>query len=230
VYIVITGNGTGANAFATINVTTSQIGTVVIDDPGTDYTYANVMFYSVSGQDAGARAIISPPGGHGSDPLRELGGSYLIINPRLEDDEDGILPVTNDYRQIGIIQDPRLRGNTTISTNTAVKQYITLTLNGTSLTDYVQDEQVYQSTVFGSATFTGTVLEFASSTIKLINTTGIPSLDLLTGATSTASKFVDSITYPDLEKYSGHLLYLDNIKPIQRSSDQTEDFKIILSF
>jgi Bacteriophage T4, Gp8 len=228
--ITITGDGTDANAMATLNTQSNTISSIVIDNPGTDYTYATVTITSATGANAVARAMISPPGGHGSDPMRELGGSYLMINARLQNSEGDLLPVANDYRQVALLKDPLIRGTTTPSTNTVVKQYKTLTLNGVSLTDYVEDEQVYQSTVFGSATFTGTVLEYDSNIIKVINTTGTPTLDLLTGATSTASKFVDSITHEDLERYSGQILYMSNMVAIQRASDQTEDYKIVLKF
>ena len=30
------------------------------------------------------RAVISPKGGHGSDPVEELGGFYVMINVRLD--------------------------------------------------------------------------------------------------------------------------------------------------
>jgi hypothetical protein len=76
------------------------------------------------------------------------------------------------------------------------------------------------------------VLEWdgGNNTIKLTNTSGTPTTDLLIGNTSTASRFVDSVTNPDLEIYSGKLIYTNNIVPISRAADQTEDFKIVLKF
>jgi hypothetical protein len=108
---------------------------------------------------------------------------------------------------------------------------MTLTLNGTSI-DYQEDEIVYQGTSLSTATFSGTVLSWdsANSSIKLTNLSGTPSFDLLVGSTTTAQRFVDSITYPELKKYSGELIYTNNLTPISRSEDQTEDFKIVLKF
>jgi hypothetical protein len=37
-------------------------------------------------------------------------------------------------------------------------------------------------------------------------------------------------TLPELHPNSGQLLYIDDIQPITRSSDQIEDFKIVLKF
>jgi len=35
---------------------------------------------------------------------------------------------------------------------------------------------------------------------------------------------------PELAADSGNIIYLENRKPIQRASDQTEDIKIIIEF
>ena len=49
------------------------------------------------------RPIYSPPGGHGSDPIKELLGSYLYINALI--DQDISIP-TGYYRKVGLIYDP----------------------------------------------------------------------------------------------------------------------------
>lgn len=234
-WISITGDGTGANAFPQTNVITGKISSVVIDIPGTGYTYANVQVYddSTSGVGAVLRAVISPPGGHGSDPLRELGGSNIIINTRLRYDEDGKLPVTNDFRQISLIKDPIVYGSiSTIKTNTAISQLTTLTLSGVGDDNFLENETVYQGVSAANSSFTGIVVEWnGSNQIKLSNVTGVPEARSLVGETSGATGTV-SIPYttPELKINSGQLLYIDNVKPIQRSADQIEDFKIVLKF
>jgi hypothetical protein len=143
-WITITGDGTGANAFPQTNTLTGQVSSIVIDIPGSGYTYADVQVYddSTFGIGAELRAIISPPGGHGSDPLHELGGSNIIINTRLRYDEDGKLPVTNDFRQIALIKDPIAYGTTEVKTNTAFSQLTTLTLSGVGDDNFIEDEIV----------------------------------------------------------------------------------------
>ena len=42
--------------------------------------------------------------------------------------------------------------------------------------------------------------------------------------------FQERIDDGTFEKYSGRLLYVDNIEPITRSSDQIENFQILLKF
>lgn len=228
--LTITGDGTGANAFAQVNTVSNTISNIVVDNPGQKYTYATVT-YTGPGSNVSLRAIISPPGGHGSDALTELGGSYLVLNPRLKGSESGILTLQNDYRQLSLIEDPYDYGTTNVASNTVFSQLTVLALSGTSV-DYQEDEIVYQGATPSTATFKGTVVEWdsANSIIKLSNTTGTPGTAVLVGETSTAQRNPTSITNPDFQPNSGKLLYIDNIKPIERAADQTEDFKIVLKF
>lgn len=230
--ITITGDGVGANAFAQINAVSNTVDTIFVDNPGLGYTYATATVTdSESGAGAVLRPIIGPAAGHGADPTLELGASLLLINPRLSSDENGIITTKSDYRQIALIKDPTFYGTTNVASNTVITQLLVLSLNGTS-TDYSQDEVVYQGPDVNSYSFKGIVVEWdsANSLIKLSNTEGVPTSDVLAGVNSGASRFVTSINYPDLKPYSGRLLYIDNIEPIDRAEDQTEDFKIILKF
>lgn len=229
--ITITGDGQDAAAIAVRNNQTNSIDSIVVTDRGFDYTYATVSIASASGTGAVARAIISPPGGHGSDPLVELGGSNIMINKRLKSSEEGKLTTANDYRQIAIIEDPISYDGTYRVANTVVNQLTEITLNGTSA-EYAEDETVYQGRSLDTSTFSGTVVEWdsANNRLKLTNTQGTPGSDLVKGVTSTAARFLSSVTNPNMQRYTGNLLYIDNVSPIQRSDDQVEDFQIVLKF
>lgn len=227
----ITGDGQDANAYAVRNVTTNTISSIIINAKGSLYTKANVTISSANGTGATARAIISPTGGHGSDPLVELGGCYLMIDAKTSSTESDKLIVVNDFRQIAIIEEPYLFGTTTIPGNTSFNQLTICTLNGTSV-DFKEDEYVYQGSSLSNSTFRGVVAEWDSpnNIIKLSNTQGTPINDQLLGMESTASRFLDSFTYPDFKPYSGKLLYINNIQPIERAIDQAENFQIVLKF
>lgn len=231
VSVSITGDGLYANAFAVLNTASNTVSSIVIDNLGYGYTYANVALTSSYGAGATARAVISPQGGHGSDALVELGGTYLITNIQLRDTEEGVLTTHNDYRQISLIEEPLLYGTTTISSLPAISQLTVLSLNGTSV-EYTEDEWVYQGASLSSAFFTGYVVEWDSgnNVIKLSNTNGTPSKDLLIGANTTAARFVSAITNPTLQPRTGNLLYTDNMTAVLRADDQAEDYKIVLNF
>ena len=228
---MISGDGQYANAFALLNTASNTVSSIIIDNLGYGYTYADITLRSSIGSGATARAVISPQGGHGSDALTELGGSYLIINTQLKDTENGVLTTHNDYRQISLIEDPYLYGTTTTTALPAVSQLTTLALNGTSV-EYTEDEWVFQGSILATAFFKGYVVEWDSSNniIKLSQTQGTPTKDLLIGANTTAARFVSSITNPTLQPRSGRLLYTDNMTSMQRADDQAEDYKIVLNF
>jgi hypothetical protein len=99
-------------------------------DTGRNYTYADVLiqgntgFVDVTTQEpinadsAVARAIIPPPGGHGSDIMSELGSHSVGVSIKFNGSEGGLLPTQNDYRTVGILSEPRLANTEfTIATN-----------------------------------------------------------------------------------------------------------------
>ena len=228
--INITGDGTGAAAIATVN-STNAVNSIIITNPGSGYTFASINITDLSGVNAVARAIISPPGGHGSDPLYELGGKNVMINARLAGSENGILPIVNEYRQISILKDPKLAGTSNVSTLDAFSQVMKITTAGSN--DYILDEVVYQGTSVANSTFSAEVLDWdaANGIVSVINTQGTPTASQsLVGVNSFTVRSVASVTDPDLQRYSGKILYADNIKPISRSSDQIEDYKIVLRY
>ena len=98
--------------------------------------------------------------------------------------------------------------------------------------NYSLDEWVYQGADLNTATYKGIVVEWDSSNnkIKLSNVEGSPKSELLIGNNSGAARYANTVYQPDMQPYSGKLLYIDNTTPIVRASDQSEDFKILLSF
>ena len=230
--ITISGDGSFATANATINNISNTVNSVTIINPGTGYTYATVSITDRgTGSGSNARAIFSPQGGHGSDPLYELGGKYILLNPRIRYDENGTLPITNDYRQISLLRDPLNRSDDTICSNTSFLQAMRITTSG--LGSYSLDEYVYQGASLSASSFKGVVLNWDASNgiVMLINTEGTPTAaQTLIGAQSFTVRSISSVTESDLQQYTGRILYVDNFTPISRSSDQIEDYKIILRF
>ena len=130
-YVKIEGDGTqNSNVYntalveaeATARINSNRVVTSIeMVDPGKDYTYATVTvepldptksYSSSDGTTANstiARAIMSPEGGHGSNPVKELGASNIMIFMELSSDESGEFPINNDYRQFALIANPQLR-------------------------------------------------------------------------------------------------------------------------
>lgn len=234
--IVITSVGDGSDfaATATINSISNTVNSVVISNPGLSYTFGYITITDNTpegGANATARAIISPPGGHGSNPLYELGGKNIMVNAHLKYDEEGVLPTTNDFRQVGLLKDPIYASTSNVATVSAFVQGYKLTTVGSG--DYEEDEYVYQGANLLTATFSGKVVSWNSATgeVLVINTKGTPTAaQSLVGADSFTVKTISSITQGEMTRHSGQILYVNNIKAITRDPEQIEDFKIVIKF
>lgn len=104
--VVITGDGVNAAATANINTATGRITKIVITNPGSGYSYANATITG-NGKAARVRAIISPYGGHGKNAPDELFSRSLMFYSNVSNDLNQGLEINNDYRQLGIIKNPR---------------------------------------------------------------------------------------------------------------------------
>ena len=228
--ITVTGDGAGIQTLPTVNTAANTLQSILVTSPGVGYSFASISITGGGGSGAAATAIISPPGGHGSDPVNELGGSYLVLNPQLIRDENGVLPASNDYRKIALLLNPLDADGVTPTTNSAFFQGYTLATTGSG--DYIADETVYQGKSLDESTFSATVLTWdsANGITQVINAVGTPAAGTVVGVNSSTTRFLTSSIVGDLAKYSGQILYLDNLGPIIRAADQTESFQILLKF
>lgn len=127
-------NGSGAEteqayARALINATSSNsVYRIEVIEPGAGYDYftASVVANATVGViiDAVLRPIYSPPGGHGSDPADELAAHHICFSTKFSNSESNTLTTTNDFKQIGVIQDP-LFANVSFNFSTLSGSFIT---------------------------------------------------------------------------------------------------------
>lgn len=112
-YVNITGDGTGAIAYSTVDPVANTISRVDVLDPGVGYTKAMVSITAntLYGTTATARPIISPLDGHGSYPQVELGGRYVCVSTDFLNIGNELykFPGYGEFRQIGILKDPRYK-------------------------------------------------------------------------------------------------------------------------
>lgn len=231
--IDITGNGTDLKAYATINA--GEISTIRIPNIGTGYTEAtaNVVVSSAAtaagalGSGASLRPIISPFGGHGFDPIYELGGFYVMMNARLEYDENNDFTVKNDFRKLGLIVNP-LDKDGNLATSLTYDNVYKITVSNPSASFSIDE------TVTGQTSgATGTVVDIDSGTgvLRLVNTVGtFVDGETITGNSSAVSSSISSIAVPELTQNSGNIVYIENRQPIARAVDQIEDIKLTIQF
>ena len=229
--VTIEGNGVGAAATAV--VTGGSVTSIYITSVGSGYDYAKVTLTGGGAtQAATARVVISPDGGHGSDPVGELHGVYTLLNVRLSGaDGSGDFPVDNDFRQLGLLLDPYDYGTTNIAT--ATTKYASRTLEYSNLTGgtIASDDLITQASTGAVA-----VVDSIDSVNGIIRyhqneVTGYKSFTV--GGTITSgstSATVAVLTNPEVEPFSGKILYLENRAPVSRATDQTEDIKLVVEF
>jgi len=223
--VVFTGDGAGATAVLTVTGG-SVNSTVTVLTSGTGYTncIATVTANASYGSGATLTPIIGPKGGHGSDPVEELGGYYAMINTRLQYGEANTFTTDNDFRKIGIMSNPNY-ANGDLATASLIDQGLTFQISGTSGT-FVADEQVTNP---GGAS--ATLIDANSTVMRCLNQVGtFANSDVITGGTSSATCTADIVTGGEFQSFSGEILYIEQRKPITRSSDQIEDIKIIIQF
>ena len=226
--VTITGDGTSATATAT--VAGGAVTAVTISDNGGNYDNATVSFSGGGGSNATARAIISPPGGHGSDPVNELNSFFVMSNVKLDGAEgSGDFPIDNDYRQIGILRNPFNHGTTTVATATTLNANKSLALTSVSGT-FVIDELITGGSSGAVAyvdSIDGTTIRYhQDAATGFAAFTGSEAISGAGGATANIS----SLGNPEIEKHSGQVMYLENRAKVTRATAQIEDIKLVIEF
>lgn len=232
---IITVVGDGSGAVLKANVVSGHITDIVIQDRGTQYTTANLIFTDVaggSGSGAAATVSIAPHDGHGYDPVFELSGSHVMFNVEFDGDENGDFPVDNEFREVFAVHNPKEYQTTTLATNTTYTLYTKIKVSP-GLGDFSVDEKVYQGVTFGTATFTADVISFdeIENYVYVNNISGtLTENSVLKGFTSGSVRVATSKTNPTLDLYSGKVLYISDKLPVTRDAAQTDRIKFILSF
>ena len=242
-------SGDGALGSLTVTVASGAITSVSLNNVGSGYSVANIdnallrTATSSSGTGATFDVIISPKNGHGSDPVEELGGNYVIVNSRLEYAEgSGDFPTDNDFRQIGLIAKPTNKGGNTLSTASTLSALNRLTLASGATMPVVDDYMASAGTV-AAGTAVGRVVSVDATNRHVFYLPAVDSVGNYNAFTSShtlhagsalgslASKGgVDNVStaYPEIQRNSGDILYLENRGAVARAADQIEDIKLII--
>lgn len=227
--VSIVGDGSGAVISPTI--VANSITAITVTSRGSNYSRANVVIAS-SGVGVGAAAfpMIPPQGYHGSDPVKELHGTYIMMTGRFSTSEGNTIPTDVAFRRIMMIKDPKLASNGAVAANSVYPQTTNLTL--TSVTGaYAQGETV----TGGTSGATATVIDYNqpgnAGVLRIVSITGTFQVaELVTGGTSSAIGTTSVVTAPAVAPYTGDTLYIEQRSPITRANDQTEILRVILAF
>jgi hypothetical protein len=229
--IEIQGDGTGATATATIDSATGRITKINITNTGLNYTFANVVING-NGQGAKLRAIMSPFGGHGKNAPDELFARTLMFYSNLSTDLNQGVSVNNDYRQLGIIKNPRSYGLDTRFQGSSGSGCFIIESN-INTTSFPQDTNLRVNRIIEGETFERRYRIVAStSSIALLQ-----SLDNDTPVINDTFENEDGQTFtvlsvgePTIDKYSGQLMFIDNKAGFTPSADETVTLRTVIRF
>jgi len=195
--VTITGDGNGAKAYAVVDDSSTTIGgieKVIVFNPGSGYTEANVVITSNTSHGSGANvsSVISPSTGHGHDAISELGARYAAITVNIDnaENESYRFPIYGKYRRVGIIKNPLFDD---VTVNIDNFENSTLTISGISAGPFTPGDFVYQANSNAAG-----LVDMANNThvfLKTVRGTFVASSnDTIIGLTSGASANVDTAT------------------------------------
>lgn len=208
------------------------------------------------GSGAEADMILAPSYSHGYDIPYELDAKFVIISPETilpRDEQTGqFIGYKNEIRQFGLISKPIDSYTNQVARKDSYDQRTTVYFAHPTSIPFKQDEVVYD-TGSGIEKAKAIVYDVCGDTGKqyltLTNVQGIfqngdTLYNRLGDSASISSANLSYHQYPSgsgnypmmpvqaggLTKYTGNILYHENISPIYRRLDQKENFKIVFEF
>jgi hypothetical protein len=198
---------------------------------GRNFRFATATVVALSSTPAVVKPIISPFNGHGFSPERELFANYVLINMRIAYAEgQGDFTVANDFRRIGLIEDPYTFGTTTVATADTLDAKRTLVLNNLQ-GNFTEDDTIFGQNTGAKGLFVDLV---NGNKLRYIRDTAIANtidfaLEPITSA-SGGTAAVTQIIEPEVDPYSGDILFINNRVAIDRSIDQIETISLVLEY
>jgi hypothetical protein len=235
--VTVYGDGTGASAVATVSggaVTSVLVytgGSGFDVNAGSNY---NVVYVTLGGPGTGAivRAVLSPQNGHGSDPAAELGGFYVGIAAQFQyADGVGDFIVDNTFRQIALIRNPYNYGTTTVATASTRSSLKSLTytpgVTPPAVGDYITGGTSGAIAFVDAIDVNAGIIKYHQN--DKTGYVAFTNAEAITGHLGGSGTVTASVA-PEIQPFSGSVIFVDNRDSIVRSASQIEDVKMIIEF
>jgi hypothetical protein len=181
--------------------------------------------------------IIPPQGGYGFDVISDTNAKRAMINVRLDGYDGSDFLANNEFRRIGIIQDPLTPGGTYLTSSTA-SGLSSFTTTGTG--SFTLDETISQAatnalgTVVSYDSTTGVVYYYQSPEFHRHTDNKVYAFvsgSTVLGQSSQVSRTMSTApVVPEVKVNSGEMIYAENRRSITRGLDQIEDIKLVVEF
>ena len=267
-------DGDGVGAVARVRVVFGSAISVEVVRPGSGYTFATLNFTadnsyaSLSDLDTdtsplnpagdgtfSSTVIIPPPGGWGSDLVRQLGATRVGVFSSLNFDLFNFF--TGSFRQVGILQDMTVSQTNPTSVNACYAVQIDknnilpgkIYASGETITQVVTDSDnqshIAKGTVIAYDSASGvirysqdssnvdaddTLYRFGGSAKITGLTTGLSASPTDYTGDLTDIPFIGGYSVPQVTAYSGYMTYLANVSPVVRDEQQTERISLVIAF
>lgn len=229
---IITINGASRNVVSVVNNTVLQVNTPFLHAACTQTAY-------ITRSNAVFDIQIGPPGGHGSNPAKELRAHSLMICVELNDDTDGTkIPISDStstfqFNQVGLLVNPLIANSAWYANLTNYRATTRLLVSDPVVADFVNGETVYIGSSLPAANAVANVAHWATGDnyLYINNITGsFPIGQPVRGATSGITTPILGVSNSEIKPYSGDLIYMENRTNIKRVDNQIDQIKIVLSF
>lgn len=230
--ITIDGDGTGFEAETFVANGTSSISSISVINHGKNYSYANVSVVDPIGFTGNAVSIqytISPIGGHGANPMRELYTQNIMVSVSFEGTEANNIPSDIIFNQVGLIYNPYEVSNTNYYAESGILTRINTITVSPSVNQYNQGEFVYQT----ENGYRGRVLSVdnINNTIYVINKDRTPLENYpIIGEESSTNRIVMAVANSSYTQFSGNIFYIENKLLSERSENSIEQVRISIRY
>lgn len=265
-------DGDGEGAVARVTVTNGSVTDIEVVRPGSGYTFGSLDFVAgnvyeslpdldqdkngLNPQGDGtfeSKVIIPPPGGWGTDIVRELGGTRVGVFSTLDYDLYNFF--TGSFRQVGLLQDITLENPLQTSVNACYAVQVEgipsgkTFISGETIAQFIIDDEGVTRVAKGiviaydqssgvirysqnrtDADTDGNLYRFQGTNDIIGESSQLAGKPSGYNGETTDINFVDGYATPDVEMYSGLMTYLANVKPVVRDAQQTERISLIISF
>jgi hypothetical protein len=227
-YANVSLTGNGRDFAGNVVLSNNTVSYITVQNPGVGYTYANVSLIG-DGGNANISAIVSPYGGHGKDSVSELFADAIMFTSTINNEKNQGLYVNNDYRQFGIIKDIRSFNSGRHYANVNGSACFLATMD--SVTGLSRDSLLSVNSSGSVRHYQ--VVEVVSSTKQILvvdlNNHNLIAGDVLTDDNTAVAYIVISLDQlPEIDVFSGDLLYIDNRTSVSHSAQQLVTLRTII--
>lgn len=233
VVVTILGDGAGANVYANaISIVSGAITSMYLTDGGSNYSFITGVnvYQNTATSFANTRIIIPPYPNHGHNPVIELGNIGLMCVVNLSS-ESNTFSTNLSYRQISVVATPN-DASGVLAEDMSYRQSYRLSFTANTGTFAIGDTIINTS---GNTLPEGIVAAvYTANTTQYLELVQIQphgatvlfsNSDIITNNTYTA--VIDTVDEPGLSQFSGDVIYISNVSPIERTLEQTEQLKFV---